>query len=157
MKRSQRKQRKRSQSNPNHHNMSIPFTWVYLIHDPFTNLYKIGKSDNPRERHKTLSKQPSTIPAAPVEYKLVEAWLCPESTEQQLHQTFADVRARGEWFELNDDQVWHLQVILAGYERLIAGDSLDYENMEKLAFERTSQIENAARLDFATEAFGYSF
>lgn len=82
--------------------MSIPFTWVYLIHDPFTDLYKIGKSDNPQARLKQLCNPTGygTIPAAPTDYHLMEAWLCPEETEGRLHQTFAEVCVRGEWFDL---------------------------------------------------------
>lgn len=82
--------------------MSFPFTWIYLIYDPFTNLYKIGKSDNPTERHKTLCNPKSygTIPAAPTDYLLVEAWLASEKVESQMHEKFASCRIRGEWFDL---------------------------------------------------------
>lgn len=83
--------------------MSIPFTWVYLIYDPFTDYYKIGKSDAPETRLKQLCNPSSygTIPAAPTNYQLLEAWLCPEQTEAELHEYFASVRERGEWFELS--------------------------------------------------------
>ena len=82
--------------------MSIPFTWVYLIHDPFTGLYKIGKSDTPDDRCRQLSnpKAFGTIPAAPTEYRLLEAWLCPEAQESELHKEFDQYRVRGEWFDL---------------------------------------------------------
>lgn len=82
--------------------MSIPFTWIYLIYDPYTRLFKIGKSDNPNERVKQLSnpKAYGTIPAAPTDYWLVEAWLCPESREAELHEDYRDYRIRGEWFDL---------------------------------------------------------
>lgn len=82
--------------------MSIPFTWVYLIHDPYTDLFKIGKSDRPDERHKQLCNPKSygTIPAAPTDYELIEAWLVHESSEGQLHELFAACRVRGEWFNL---------------------------------------------------------
>lgn len=83
--------------------MSIPFSWIYLIYDPYTKLYKIGKSDNPDARLKQLSSPSNygTIPACPTQYHLLEAWLCPEETERGLHQVFADVRVRGEWFDLD--------------------------------------------------------
>lgn len=82
--------------------MSIPFTWVYLIFDPHTKLFKVGKSDNPSQRLKQLSNGSNygTIPAAPMDYRLLEAWLCPEATEPALHQFLANVRVRGEWFDL---------------------------------------------------------
>ena len=81
--------------------MSIPFTWIYLIHDPHTRLYKIGKSDNPDQRIKQLCNPSSygTIPAAPTEYELIEAWLAPEQAEREIHAAFADARVRGEWFD----------------------------------------------------------
>lgn len=81
--------------------MSIPFTWIYLIHDPHTQLYKIGKSDNPDMRIKQLCSPSSygTIPAAPTEYQLIEAWLAPEAMERELHEAFSDIRVRGEWFD----------------------------------------------------------
>lgn len=83
--------------------MSIPFSWIYLIYDPYTKLYKIGKSDNPDARLKQLSSPSNygTIPACPTQYHLLEAWLCPEETERELHQAFNAVRIRGEWFDLD--------------------------------------------------------
>jgi hypothetical protein len=82
--------------------MSIPFTYLYLIYDPFTQFYKIGKSDKPGERHKQLCSPSSygTIPAAPTDYQLLAAWLCPESAEKEFHTQFESVRVRGEWFDL---------------------------------------------------------
>lgn len=81
--------------------MSIPFTWVYLIFDPFTGLHKIGKSDNPTVRLKQLCcPSGGTIAAAPSDYELVDAWLAPEETEVAMHNLFADHRVRGEWFNL---------------------------------------------------------
>lgn len=84
--------------------MSIPFTWVYLIYDPFTRLFKIGRSDNPEARYKQLVNPSNygTIPAAPCEYELLEAWLCVDNIEQKLHCEFAEWRVRGEWFDLFD-------------------------------------------------------
>ena len=79
--------------------MSIPFTWIYLIHDPFTGLYKIGRSDNPDRRMADL-KEEATLGPAPKNYQLINAWLCEERMEYQLHKEFADRRRRGEWFEL---------------------------------------------------------
>jgi len=79
--------------------MSIPFTWIYIIYDAFTDLYKIGKSDAPLGRLKQLRSEP-TIGAAPKEYTLIEAWLAPESNEKKLHDYFKPYRIRGEWFDL---------------------------------------------------------
>lgn len=83
--------------------MSIPFTWVYLIYDPYTRLFKIGRSDNPAARLKQLQNQSSygTVAAAPcADYQLLEAWLCAEVVEKMLHDELAGVRVRGEWFDI---------------------------------------------------------
>lgn len=100
--------------------MSIPFTYVYLIHDPFTNLYKIGKADNPEARLKTLCSPSSygTIPAAPTDYVLIDAWLCPESTERRLHELFSEMRVRGEWFQLSPEFMACFRAEMYSYPRL---------------------------------------
>jgi hypothetical protein len=98
--------------------MSIPFTWLYLIYDPFTDLWKIGRSDDPQKRLEDL-KRVSTILAAPTEgYRLVEAWLCPQELESHFHNVFADQRVRGEWFEfyLPNDRL-HISGELSCYQR----------------------------------------
>jgi hypothetical protein len=101
--------------------MSIPFTWVYLIYDPFTELYKIGKSDNPEARRKQLCCPGTngTIAAAPTDYELHEAWLAPELTEAQLHEVYADCRVRGEWFHLTDEDLESLRYLLSEYKRFV--------------------------------------
>jgi len=109
--------------------MPIPYTWVYLIHDEFTNLYKIGKSDAPEDRLKTLLKA-DTIRAAPPLYTLVEAWLCPEHTERNLHIRFSELRERGEWFRLGEDELLDINILNASYDRWVAENTLDYENLE---------------------------
>jgi len=80
--------------------MSIPYTWVYLIFDPFTQLFKIGRSDTPQERYNQLCNDYGTIPAAPTNYQLIQAWLAPDYMEKALHDHFSDCRVRGEWFDL---------------------------------------------------------
>ncbi len=85
--------------------MSIPFTWVYLIHDPHTGLYKIGQSDNPKARLRELTKRPSTILPTPNDFTIYEAWFCPATKEHEYHKRFASKRKRGEWFELDADAI----------------------------------------------------
>jgi hypothetical protein len=96
--------------------MSIAFTWVYLIHDPFTGLYKIGRSDDPSKRLRDLSRQ-QTILAAPAEYRLIDAWLVPLETESALHIKFAEYNRRGEWFELSEGVVRSIEWSLMHYPR----------------------------------------
>lgn len=83
--------------------MGTNYTWVYLMYDPFTNLYKIGRSDDPEQRLNQLRNPANfgTIPAAPTEYVLIEAWLVPDTMEALFHRRFADYRVRGEWFDMS--------------------------------------------------------
>ena len=65
---------------------------IYFIRDTATCNIKIGYSSNPRAR---LSQVQTHCPGA-IELLAVEAG-GPER-ERELHATFADARARGEWF-----------------------------------------------------------
>ncbi len=117
--------------------MSIPFTWVYLIYDPHTMLFKIGRSDNPEARLKQLQTPASygTIPAAPTDYMLIEAWLMPESREAELHTYYQRCRIRGEWFDLlaffgeGDwiDVKEHFELLHSEWHALKRGNSLTYD------------------------------
>lgn len=107
--------------------MSIPYTWIYLIHDPYTDLYKIGKSDTPEKRLDDL-KRNGTILAAPTDgYCLIEAWLCPTDLEKHFHKEFEDRRVRGEWFVLDHDDRFHLQSSLSWYRRYLNDGSRSHE------------------------------
>jgi hypothetical protein len=120
--------------------MSIPFTWVYLIYDPFTGLYKIGKADNPEARLKQLCGSQGTIAAAPTEYELIEAWLCPTEMESEMHTLYSEVRERGEWFDLSDfyrvpngetDEIsYRVSSVLSFYQRFYAKQSFESETNE---------------------------
>lgn len=74
-------------------------TWIYLIRDCDTGLYKIGRAKNPRERLRQLIKQDTLLPR-PNNFSLVEAWWGKAEDERILHRHLADVRIRGEWFRL---------------------------------------------------------
>ena len=138
--------------------MAITFTWVYLIYDPYTGYFKIGKSDNPHERIKQLCNPASygTIPAAPTGYELLEAWLCPTSWESDMHNQYAKARVHGEWFDLqtlwdipNSDTVSDVVLmvfgkLMANQQRLIAGGSRATERLEsyeKYVVDLENQIE----------------
>jgi hypothetical protein len=106
--------------------MSIPHTWIYLIFDPYTELTKIGKSDNPQKRLKELRSTP-TILAAPTNYSLIEAWMGPESIERDLHEEYADDRMRGEWFDLSEQQRNDIQIKMAWFQRYKEKHAYAYE------------------------------
>lgn len=97
--------------------MPIPYTWIYLFHDPFTGLYKIGKSDDPNKRLKELNKSPSTILPTPNNFTFVDAWLAPVQKEGELHRTYAAQRRRGEWFALTATDIEHIGQRMYDYQR----------------------------------------
>lgn len=70
--------------------------FTYLMLDEHTGYYKIGKSNNPEFREKTLLSQRPTI-------KLIES--CKRDIENLLHEKYCDKRVRGEWFALDGKDV----------------------------------------------------
>lgn len=91
-----------------HKNKDLPFEripkepnnkrYTYLMYDEISGYYKIGKSINPEFREKTLMSQ---APKIRLIYK------CKETTvsEDYLHKLFKYKRIRGEWFDLNTDEL----------------------------------------------------
>lgn len=80
--------------------------YVYLLRT-HGNLWKIGRSKNPANRLKTFKvtlpyriKYEMVIPSQ--DYKTLEKW---------LHETFADRRIDGEWFELTDGEVQDIRAM----------------------------------------------
>ncbi len=80
------------------------FTCIYLIRDTGTGLTKIGRADNPEQRLKQLIKQDTLLPT-PNNFILLRAWDDYPYMEKILHSEFAEKRVRGEWFDLNDEDV----------------------------------------------------
>jgi hypothetical protein len=72
--------------------------YTYLMYDEISEYYKIGKSINPEFREKTLSSQ---TPKIRLIYKCKEAVV----SEDYLHKLFQYKRIRGEWFDLNTDEL----------------------------------------------------
>lgn len=73
--------------------------FVYLMLDNINQFYKIGISNKPTWREKTLqSEKPSIELIASKKYISRRIAL---SIEKALHNTFADKRVRGEWFNLD--------------------------------------------------------
>jgi hypothetical protein len=69
-------------------------TFVYVMIDKNTGLYKIGRSVKPEVREKTLQSEKPTI-------ELMFSNKGLSSDEKNLHQHFSHQRIRGEWFNLN--------------------------------------------------------
>lgn len=76
---------------------------VYLMHDTTNNFYKIGISNNPKYRERTLQGEKPTIEI--VCYKEFPIRSIAEAFESALHRTFAKKRIRGEWFSLDETDV----------------------------------------------------
>lgn len=83
---------------------------VYLMHDSVNNYYKIGISNSPEYRERTLQSEKPTI-----------ILLCSKSfpkrkiadiLEKTLHDTYSNKRIRGEWFNLNEEDVIDIFYIL---------------------------------------------
>jgi len=97
-----------SRLNPLTPEPSVPYTKpnrlsnVYIMKDNHNGLYKIGKSQNPKTRERTLQSEKPSI-------KMV--FNAPESedlSERTLHNEFANQRRRGEWFALSPAQVRYI-------------------------------------------------
>lgn len=71
---------------------------LYLMKDSTTGLYKIGVSNQPKFREKTLQSEKPTI-------SMIGQWEKMGKYEKKIHTYFAKHRIRGEWFELARAQV----------------------------------------------------
>ncbi len=86
------------------------FCFVYLMHDTSNGYYKIGISNIPEYRERTLQSEKPTIEM--IASKKFPIRKIAESIEKALHSTYSEKRLRGEWFELNDNDVEHIKETL---------------------------------------------
>ena len=84
--------------------------YLYLMKDYNTGYYKIGISNSPEYREKTLQSEKPTIEMI-CNKKYVSRRIA-HSIEQALHKTFADKRVRGEWFDLDSSDVKEIELTL---------------------------------------------
>jgi regulator of replication initiation timing len=84
--------------------------YLYLMKDFNTGYYKIGISNSPEYREKTLQSEKPTIEMI-CNKKYVSRRMA-ASFEQALHKTFSEKRVRGEWFELNQNDVEEIKSTL---------------------------------------------
>ena len=85
--------------------------YVYLMHDTSNDYYKIGISNNPSYRERTLQSEKPTIEV--IISKKFPVRKIAESIEKALHETFSEKRLRGEWFELDLIDVGHIKETLS--------------------------------------------
>jgi hypothetical protein len=77
--------------------------YVYLMIDLTNNYHKIGISNNPRVREKTLQSEKPVIEL--LASKRFPNRKIANSFEQALHQAYSDKRIRGEWFDLTEKEI----------------------------------------------------
>ena len=80
--------------------------YVYLMWDSTNGFHKIGISNNPRYRERTLQSEKPTIEL--LKAKQYPTRLIAESIEAALHKAYADKRLRGEWFNLAPADIEHI-------------------------------------------------
>lgn len=73
--------------------------------------YKIGISKNPHSRLQEFTLLPYEL-----ETVLIEKVNGYDKREKELHEHFADKRVRGEWFELNEEDIEYIKEYLKSYE-----------------------------------------
>ncbi len=77
--------------------------YLYLMIDLKNNYHKIGISNKPEYREKTLQSEKPSIEM--ICNKRFPNRKIATSFEQALHQTYADKRIRGEWFNLDEKDI----------------------------------------------------
>lgn len=80
-------------------------TQIYLMIDKNTGYYKIGRSNNPLRRERTLQSQKPTI-------ELILHETSTKDKEKELHKHFKDKRIRGEWFDLSGSDIQYIKKAL---------------------------------------------
>lgn len=84
--------------------------YVYLMKDLRNNCYKIGISNEPVKRERTLqSEQPRMELVAAKKYVNRKIAL---NIEKALHETYKHKRKRGEWFLLDDEDIQEITTTL---------------------------------------------
>lgn len=85
--------------------------YVYLMHDKRNGYHKIGMSNKPTVREKTLQ---SEVPAIEmVCSKKYPSRKIAKAIESALHSAYAEQRVRGEWFNLSPTDILMLQETLS--------------------------------------------
>lgn len=84
---------------------------VYLMVDTTNGFHKIGISNKPKYREKTLQSEKPTIEL--ICAKQFPSRTIAEAFESALHKAYANKRLRGEWFNLSEEDVNNLKATLA--------------------------------------------
>jgi hypothetical protein len=84
--------------------------FVYLMIDRVNNFHKIGISNTPEYRERTLQSEKPTIELLAA--KLYPSRKIAESIEKALHSTFKAKNIRGEWFNLDAVDIEQVSEVL---------------------------------------------
>ena len=77
--------------------------YVYIMEDTVNHYFKIGISNKPEYREKTLQSEKPTIEL--IRYKQYPSRKIAKAIESALHESFSNKHLRGEWFELDELEV----------------------------------------------------
>lgn len=91
-------------------NIAGPFCFVYLMKDLRNGAYKIGISNDPSFREKTLQSEQPKIKVIAVK-KYINRKIA-GAIEKALHETYSHKRKRGEWFNLDEEDLKELKFTL---------------------------------------------
>ncbi len=84
--------------------------YVYLMVDSINGYHKIGISNKPEYRERTLQSEKPTIELLCA--KQYPTRMLAEAIESALHKVYAEKRIRGEWFVLNNQDIEYLKTML---------------------------------------------
>lgn len=84
--------------------------YVYLMKDLSNGFYKIGISNNPEYRERTLQSEKPSIEM--ITSKKFPVRKIAESFEKSLHAAYANKRIRGEWFDLTSEDADNIIISL---------------------------------------------
>jgi hypothetical protein len=87
-----------------HRESGIVKTNLYVMIDRHTGYSKIGRSEAPLKREKTLLSQAPLI-------ELLFYFGAPLAMEVELHKTFESKRIRGEWFDLMQEDLDYIKKV----------------------------------------------
>lgn len=91
-------------------NLENEHCFVYLMIDTVNSYYKIGISNKPDWREKTLQSEKPSIELL-ASKKFIKRKIA-MSFEKALHETYSEKRIRGEWFKLDSNEVQEIIVTL---------------------------------------------
>ena len=80
----------------------IKSIFVYIMHDIKTGAYKVGISNDPKYRESTLQ---SEKPSIELIWKSAQVIKNAKKLETKIHEHFYLKRLRGEWFELDSEDI----------------------------------------------------